>query len=98
MAESIWIHYALPRTAWYELDGAERRGHEERWARVRAASVAAGARTDGPFSVRGQSDFSTVEVWVFPDVDAAYAHWEKLVAEGYAQWFEAANNLGTRAT
>lgn len=96
MADTLWIHYALPRTAWYELDEDRRRTEQDRWAAVRHASLAAGATSSGAFGVRGQSDFSTVEVWTFPDVDAAYDHWERLTAAGYARWFEAANNLGTR--
>ncbi|MEW2549357.1 hypothetical protein AB0910_26900 [Streptomyces sp. NPDC047002] len=97
MADTLWIHYALPRTAWYVLDEAEQRAARERWAAVREASLAAGATTTGPYTVRGQSDFSTAEVWTFPDADAAWDHWERLTAAGYARWFETANNLGTRA-
>jgi hypothetical protein len=78
------------------LDEDLRRSFQERWRRVRSASLAAGASTEGIFNVRGQSDFSTAEVWIFPTVDAAYAHWEQLTAAGYSQWFESANNIGTK--
>jgi hypothetical protein len=98
MPDTLWIHYALARTAWYELDDSRRGALEETWKRIRTQSLDGGAQTEGVFSVRGQSDFSTVEVWRFPDVEAAYTYWERLTEAGYSQWFESANNLGMRTS
>ncbi len=98
MADVLWIHYALPRTSWYELPRDRQEELRERWAGVRAASLEAGARTEGAFNVRGQGDFSTVEVWRFPTVEAAYGYWEALTAAGYGRWFESANNVGTKVS
>jgi hypothetical protein len=95
MTDVVWLHHALPRTAWYELDPAARAELTEAWNAARQRSLAAGARTEGSYNVRGQSDYSTVEVWFFPEVQDAFAHWARLVDAGYAQWFEAANSVGT---
>jgi hypothetical protein len=90
----VWIHYARPRSRWYSLDGAEQSSLRERWAAVDAASASGGGQPQGTFQVRGQSDWSTVELWRFPSYDAAYAHWSAKLAAGYAQWFAFANNVG----
>jgi hypothetical protein len=94
MADVVWLHYALARTAWYELDPGEREKLGAAWDEARAASVRAGARTEGGYDVRGQGDYSTVEVWFFPDADAAFDHWSRLVDAGYQRWFEASNAVG----
>jgi len=90
----VWIHYARPRSPWYGLDEAEQRRLRTSWAAVDAASTADGGEPQGRFQVRGQSDWSTVELWRFPTYDAAYAHWSAKIAAGYAQWFAFANNIG----
>jgi hypothetical protein len=94
MAEVLWIHYARARSPWYELDAALREEHLARFASVRDASTAAGGRYTGTFHVRGWSDWSTVELWRFPNVNAAFAHWCRLSEAGYAKWFAFANNIG----
>lgn len=96
MSDLVWIHYSRPRTAWYELDEQRRAGEHTRFVAVRGASRERGGAQLGTFSVRGQSDYSTVEVWTFPDADAAFDHWRRLVDAGYAEWFEAANSVGLR--
>lgn len=94
MNDTIWIHYARPRTSWYELDEPQRAEHEAAWRSLDAAALDAGATTQGSFSVRGQSDYSTVQVWTFPSYDAVYDYWESKVEHGYAQWFDFANQVG----
>jgi hypothetical protein len=94
----VWIHYARPRTRWYQLDKPEQDRLREGWSEVDAASVAEGGQPQGTFQVRGQSDYSTVELWRFPSYDAAYAHWSAKLAAGYAQWFAFANNVGAAMT
>lgn len=90
----IWIHYARPRSAWYNLDDSEKDQHMEHWFTVKEASVAGGAQEIGRYHVRGQSDFSIVEVWHFPDADAAFDHWSKLTVADYSEWFTSHNNIG----
>ena len=96
MTDLIWIHYARPRTAWYGLAEQERLDRAAQWDDVRAASETAGGRQLGEFTVRGQSDYSTTELWLFPTADAAFDHWQRMTAHGYAEWFDAANSIGTR--
>ncbi|HEX6444108.1 MAG TPA: hypothetical protein VF053_03395 [Streptosporangiales bacterium] len=96
MPDVAWIHYSRPRTAWYRLDESAQKEHRERFDAARAASRASGGRAHGTFFVRGQSDYSRVEIWTFPDADAAFGHWSRLVDAGYARWFESANSVGLR--
>lgn len=98
MAEIVWIHYSRPRPAWYELSDTQRRAENSTFAAVRGVSEERGGGRLGSYFVRGQSDYSSVEVWTFPDVDAAFDHWRRLVDAGYATWFEASNNVGQQAT
>lgn len=96
MNTTIWIHYARPRSSWYELPEDTRTELEQRWAGVDAEAVEAGAQSLGSYFVRGQSDYSTVDVWSFDGYEAAYTHWTARVAAGYAEWFEFSNNVGNR--
>lgn len=96
MPDLLWIHYSRPRTAWYELAESERAGRATAWAQVRATSEAAGGQRLGDFTVRGQSDYSSAELWLFPTADDAFDHWQRLTAQGYAEWFDAANSIGAR--
>lgn len=96
MNNTIWIHYARPRSSWYELDKARQAELERKWADVDTAAVGSGAQSLGNYFVRGQSDYSTVHVWSFAGYEAAYAHWTAKVAAGYAEWFEFSNNVGNR--
>lgn len=98
MTRTVWIHYARPRTRWYRLDPADRLEHLRHWLEVDQESAAVGGRRQGSFHIRGQSDFATVEIWTFPDVDAAFAHWAAKVDAGYANWFAFANNVGAEVT
>jgi hypothetical protein len=93
---TIWIHYARPRSSWYELAEDTRTELTEKWAEVDAAAVEEGAQSLGTYFVRGQSDYSTVDVWSFAGYEAAYSHWAAKVAAGYAEWFEFSNNVGNR--
>jgi len=96
MSDVIWIHFALPRTTWYEQSDERREELEGQWAEVQASSRAQGGYGDGPYHVRGQSDYSTVEVWRFPHADAAFDHWLRLTAVGYSQWFKSSNSIGAK--
>jgi hypothetical protein len=95
MSEVIWIHFALPRTAWYGQSGDRRRELQRQWADVGAVSRGQGASSGGQYHVRGQSDYSTVEVWRFTDAEAAFDHWARLTAAGYSEWFQSSNSLGS---
>jgi len=95
-ADLIWIHYARARTSWYELAEPARDRLQSKWAAVRSASENAGAHSIGCFSVRGQADFSTAEVWLFPSVDDVVDHWNRLTTAGYLEWFATANSVGVR--
>jgi len=96
MTDSIWIHYARPRPHWYALGAADRAGHRAAWNEVAAQSEKLGGRRTGPYHIRGQHDFETVEVWTFPSVEAALDHWVRLTARGYNEWFAFANNVGLK--
>ncbi len=98
MSDVIWIHFALPRSAWFERSAAERQRWEGSWNEVRAASLAHGASNQGRYHVRGQSDYSTVEVWHFPHADAAFDHWVRLTGAGYSEWFQSSNSIGAALT
>jgi hypothetical protein len=96
MPDLLWIHYTRPRTAWYELTEADREALSAGWVEVRRASTNAGGQQLGEFNVRGQSDYSTAEVWLFPSAEDAFDHWARLTHAGYAEWFVAQNNVGLR--
>jgi hypothetical protein len=97
MAEVLWIHYARARSPWYELEDDVRQEHLSRFDAVREATTAAGGHYTGTFHVRGWSDWSTVELWQFPDADSAFSHWSRLTDAGYSKWFAFANNIGLAA-
>lgn len=94
MNEFLWLHYSLPRTSWYELDETERARYEAAFEEQRVLAERAGASRSGRFHVRGQSDYSHVEVWNFPSAEAAFEHWSRMVTAEYAEYFEFANQLG----
>lgn len=96
MPDVAWIHYSRPRTSWYGLGESAQAEHRRRFDSVRMDSHERGGRPQGTFFVRGQSDYSRVEIWTFPDADAAFDHWSRLVEVGYSRWFESANNVGLR--
>ena len=97
MTDTIWIHYARPRPHWYGLDEAEKTALNGKWRAIKEAARMAGSSFVGSYHVRGQHDFETVEVWKFPNADAAFDHWSKLTAAGYNEWFAFANNIGLAA-
>ncbi|KWX66987.1 hypothetical protein [Mycobacterium sp. NAZ190054] len=96
MNDTIWIHYALPRSSWYELADDARSELETRWKKIDSDAVEAGAEKIGTYFIRGQSDYSTTQVWSFPSYESAYEHWTAKVAAGYAEWFDFSNNVGRR--
>lgn len=65
MTETVWIHCARPRPHWYEKSEDERTRLRRRWGDIGVESERDGARSLGPYHVRGQHDFETVEIWVF---------------------------------
>jgi hypothetical protein len=95
---TIWIHHARPRSSWYELDADTRTEYVERWKSIDASAIATGATSSGAHTVRGQSAYSTVEVWNFENYDAAYDYWGEKVAAEYGRWFVFANSVGTKAS
>jgi hypothetical protein len=68
-----------------------------RWRASNTAAENAGAECVGEYSVRGQSDFSTVEVWRFDSPETAFDFWDQRVKEDYAVWFAFSNQLGVTA-
>ncbi|ASR35600.1 hypothetical protein BAY61_12000 [Prauserella marina] len=94
MNDFVWLHYTLPRTTWFELSTVERQALEAGFEECRQRSRVDGAELTGSFHVRGQSDYSHVEVWSFPSAEAAFDHWSRLVAAGYVRCFDYANQLG----
>ncbi|MEU3270968.1 DUF6616 family protein [Saccharomonospora sp. NPDC006951] len=94
MNDFVWLHYILPRTTWFELSTEEQQALEAGFEDRREQSRAGGAELAGRFHVRGQSDYSHVEVWSFPSAEAAFEHWSRLVASGYVRYFDYANQLG----
>lgn len=97
MSDVVWIHYARPRTPWYELDEAERQARLARFAQAREQSMRSGGEHQGTFHVRGSSDYSSVEMWRFADAAAAFAHWSRMTDAEYARWFAFANTIGLSA-
>ncbi len=94
MSACIWIHYARPRPHWYDLDKAAQGKNKAAWTAVAARSTENGGAFLGRYHVRGQHDFETVEIWRFPDAEAAFQHWAELTAAGYGECNAFANNIG----
>jgi hypothetical protein len=90
----VWVHTFRPRSAWYLLGGDERRRLLDEWAGSAERASSSGARRVGRFSVRGQSDYERLEVWLFPTSDALEAYWADLTDHKYADWFETSNLVG----
>ncbi len=97
MTESIWIHYARPRPHWYQLAKEEQEKRLANWEGVAEASKAAGGQSLGRYHIRGQHDFETVELWRFPNAEAAFDHWARLTGGAYNEWFAFSNNIGLTA-
>lgn len=94
----LWLHHSRPRSRWYDLPAPERERLLGQWSDVDEASRGAGAEHVGDYRVRGQSDWSAVSVWRFPDVDAVLEHWQARVQAGYSTWFAFANSMGADTT
>lgn len=94
MNEFVWLHYSLARTAWYELDEVERSRYEREFEKQREYALHRGAAFTGRFHIRGQSEYSHVEVWSFSSAEDAFEYWSALVSVGYTRYFEFANQLG----
>lgn len=97
MSDVLWIHRSRPRSGWYELSDEARAQHRSRWTETRRDAMKAGGQHLGEFGVRGESDFSTTEVWLFPTPEAVFDHWAALTSAGYAEWFVCANSVGLRS-
>lgn len=93
-ASCAWIHYARPRPHWYLLSNDARSALEAGWGDVAERSKAAGGACTGTYHIRGQHDFETVSVWTFPGSQAAYDHWQALVAARYPEFFAFSNGIG----
>ena len=94
MTAVIWIHQARPRTSWYSASEEEKSALLQRWSASDAEALAAGSDRIGTYSVRGQSDYSTVELWRFASPELAFDFWERRVRDDYAVWFAFSNQLG----
>ncbi len=92
----VWIHQYRPRSAWYRLAEERHRALAAAWESCHRVAIAGGADLVGRYSVRGQSLYERVEVWLFPDVIAAERHWVDLISAGYLDWRETANLLGVQ--
>ncbi len=91
---TLWLHYSLPRTTWFELEPEARARHEAAFQKERDASERLGGQRVGTYHVRGQSDFSEVEIWFFATPEQAFDHWSRLVTAGYTSCFEFSNQVG----
>lgn len=94
MSDVIWIHKFRARSEWYGLDERQRSELAATWHAADQAST--GAELVGRYSVRGQSDFSEVEIWSFATVEDVFDFWENRVSAGYTTWFTFENLFGTR--
>ncbi|MCX5494015.1 hypothetical protein OSH11_04840 [Kaistia dalseonensis] len=94
MSETIWIHYARPRPHWYDLSDERQTALKAEWSASAERSKSVGAARVGAYHIRGNHDFETVEIWSFPNAEAAYEHWVRLTIAGYNEWFAYANNIG----
>ncbi len=94
MKKVLWIHQTRPRSAWYGLDPQQKSAFLSKWRELDAAAIASGARRDGEYSIRGQSDYSTVEIWHFDSPERAFDFWDARVQSDYAVWFAFSNQLG----
>ena len=94
MGDCVWIHYSRPRPPWYELPEAERAALRQAWNEIASRSQASGGQRLGRWHVRGQGDYSTVEIWRFAGVEQAFDHWARLTAAGYGDWSAFANSVG----
>lgn len=92
MSGTVWIHQSRPRTPWYELNAAEQQTLRRSWDEVDARQ--SDARSLGRYAVRGQSDYSVLEVWEFACPDDAFTFWEARVRADYAVWHTSSNLLG----
>ena len=93
----IWIHQARPRTSWYSLEQARKVELRATWLTLDAEAAAMGAARVGDYTIRGQSDYSTLEVWQFADPECVYDFWAKRVQADYAVWFAFSNQLGVES-
>ena len=94
MSDSLWIHYARPRPHWYRLTDSQRQEKQARWDTLAQQAREGGAQRIGIYHIRGQHDFQTVELWHFPDAQAAFDHWSNLTGAAYNEWFAFSNNIG----
>ena len=70
MSDVIWIHKFRARSDWYGLDDQQRSELTEQWRAVDTTGAGARAELVGRYSIRGQSDFSEVEVWTFAAISS----------------------------
>lgn len=94
MTDSIWVHQARPRTTWYGLDEERRVELRETWAKLDEKAARRGAERIGTYAIRGQSDYSMLEVWRFGAPEAIHEFWAERVQADYAVWFAFSNQLG----
>ena len=94
MTDTVWIHQARPRPPWYELDSAAKDELLKEWRDLDARAIESGAESLGSYSIRGQSDFSTVEIWGFSSPENVFYFWADRIEANYAVWFAFSNQLG----
>lgn len=94
MTGTIWIHQARPRPSWYELDRGRQAELHTEWAHLDRHATANGAVWLGSYSIRGQSDYSTLELWRFKTPEEAFNFWTTRVTAGYSTWFAFSNQIG----
>jgi|TARA_A100001391_G_scaffold205447_1_gene206388 hypothetical protein len=94
MPHAVWIHYARPRSHWYEISDTEKEQFRADWQAERSQAKEAGAAFDGRFHIRGQHDFETVEIWRFDTTVSAFDFWNGLCAKRYNEFFAFSNAIG----
>lgn len=66
----------------------------QRWDELDAFALGDGGEFFGRYSIRGQSDFSTLEIWKFASASRAHEFWERRVEGSYSRFFAFSNQLG----
>jgi hypothetical protein len=90
----VWVHQFRPRSAWYSLDDGQQEELRRAWDRTRASALAAGNQFLARATIRGQSDYERLEVWLFSNSAALEAFWEELVSQRYLDWNDTSNLVG----
>jgi len=94
MPQAVWIHYARPRSHWYDIEAAQKSQLRADWQTLKSQAMESGAAFNGRFHIRGQHDYETVEIWQFSTTTAAFDFWNGLCSKRYNEFFAFSNAIG----